>query len=88
MPIDDGVDRPGKTAPDKLAPKVFLTRNPGLVGSNFIIRGLCNGATGGADERFLPQKTWTLASDLSLHGRLINGCPKGLCGIMNTTDPN
>jgi glycosyltransferase involved in cell wall biosynthesis len=36
--FDDGVDRPGKTGPDKLLPELFLTRNPGLVGSNFIIR--------------------------------------------------
>jgi glycosyltransferase involved in cell wall biosynthesis len=36
--FDDGVDRPSKSAPDRLLPELFLTRNPGLGGSNIILK--------------------------------------------------
>jgi glycosyltransferase involved in cell wall biosynthesis len=36
--FDDGLDRPGKSAPDRLLPELFLTLNPGLVGSNIILK--------------------------------------------------
>jgi glycosyltransferase involved in cell wall biosynthesis len=48
--FDDGVDRLAKSAPDRLAPERFLTRNPGLVGSNLIIRRSLYGEIGGFDE--------------------------------------
>lgn len=48
--LDDGVDRPGKSAPDGLAPELFLTRNPGLGGSNFVILRSLYRALGGFDE--------------------------------------
>jgi glycosyltransferase involved in cell wall biosynthesis len=35
--FDDAIDRPGKSAPDRLLPELFLTFNPGLVGSNIIL---------------------------------------------------
>jgi GT2 family glycosyltransferase len=46
----DGMEQPGKTAPDALAVDAFLTRNPGLVGSNLIIRRSLYRALGGFDE--------------------------------------
>ena len=48
--FDDGVDHAAKTAPDRLVPALFLTRNPGLVGSNLIIRRSTYFAVGGFDE--------------------------------------
>jgi len=36
--FDDGVDRLSKSAPDRLLTELFLTRNPGLVGSNVILK--------------------------------------------------
>jgi glycosyltransferase involved in cell wall biosynthesis len=48
--FDDGVDRPSKSAPNSLAPELFLTRNPGLIGSNFIIRRSLYREIGGFDE--------------------------------------
>ena len=48
--FDDGVDRLSKSAPDRLAPERFLTRNPGLGGSNLIIRRSLYQAIGGFDE--------------------------------------
>jgi len=48
--FEDGVDRLSKSGPDRLAPELFLTRNPGLVGSNFIIRRFLYREIGGFDE--------------------------------------
>ncbi len=48
--FDDGVDRLAKSAPDHLAPELFLTRNPGLGGSNLIIRRVLYSEIGGFDE--------------------------------------
>jgi len=48
--FDDGTERPGKNAPDRLAPDLFLTRNPGLIGSNLIIRRSVYRKIGGFDE--------------------------------------
>jgi len=48
--FDDGIDRPGKSAPDKFTPDLFLIRNPGLIGSNFIIRRSLYHEMGGFDE--------------------------------------
>jgi glycosyltransferase involved in cell wall biosynthesis len=48
--FDDGIEREGKASPDRLLPELFLTRNPGLVGSNFIIRRSLYRKIGGFDE--------------------------------------
>ena len=48
--FDDGIDRPGKSAPDRFTPALFLIRNPGLIGSNFIIRRSLYAEIGGFDE--------------------------------------
>src|SRR5262245_21280170 len=48
--FDDGVDRIGTSAPDHLAPELFLARNPGLVGSNIIIRRSLYRQIGGFNE--------------------------------------
>lgn len=47
---DDGSERPGKPAFDRLAIDLFLTRNPGLIGSNLIIRRALYSELGGFDE--------------------------------------
>lgn len=47
---DDGTERPGKSAPDRLASDLFLTRNPGLIGSNLTIRRSVYRKIGGFDE--------------------------------------
>ncbi len=48
--FDDGSERPGKRAPEQLEPAAFLTRNPGLIGSNLFIRRSTYAAVGGFDE--------------------------------------
>jgi glycosyltransferase involved in cell wall biosynthesis len=48
--FDDGIDRQGKAAPSELRPELFLTRNPGLIGSNLIIRRSLYRTMGGFDE--------------------------------------
>jgi glycosyltransferase involved in cell wall biosynthesis len=48
--FDDGVDRPSKTAPDRLLPELFLTHNPGLGGSNLILKRALYRAVEGFDE--------------------------------------
>jgi glycosyltransferase involved in cell wall biosynthesis len=50
--FDDG-ERPGKTAPDALRVEDFLVRNPGLIGSNLIVRRSAYLALGGFDESLL-----------------------------------
>lgn len=50
---EDGAERPGKRAPAGLDPSHFLTRNPGLIGSNLIIRRAAYAAVGGFDESLL-----------------------------------
>jgi glycosyltransferase involved in cell wall biosynthesis len=48
--FDDGVDRQGKAAPSELRPELFLARNPGLIGSNLVIRRSLYRTMGGFDE--------------------------------------
>jgi glycosyltransferase involved in cell wall biosynthesis len=48
--FEDGVDRPGKSAPDKISPELFFTRNPGLGGSNLAIRQCVYRHISGFDE--------------------------------------
>ena len=47
---DDGSERAGKSAPEVLALNGFLIRNPGLIGSNLVIRRTLCQAIGGFDE--------------------------------------
>lgn len=47
---DDGSERAGKRAPDELHLDAFLTRNPGMIGSNLIIRRRTYLELGGFDE--------------------------------------
>jgi glycosyltransferase involved in cell wall biosynthesis len=68
--FDDGVDRPAKTAPNRLLPKLFLTRNPGLGGSNVIIRRSLYREIGGFDESLLTSEDMDLGVRLSLHGEV------------------
>lgn len=48
--LPDGAERPGKTAPEGLQAEAFLTRNPGFLGSNVLIRRSCLIEVGGFDE--------------------------------------
>lgn len=66
--FDDGIDRPAKTAPVRLLPELFLTRNPGLVGSNIILRRSLFRAIGGFDESLLTAEDMDLGLRLSLRG--------------------
>jgi glycosyltransferase involved in cell wall biosynthesis len=47
---EDGTERAGKSAPDGLIVDAFLTRNPGLIGSNLLLRRTLFRALGGFDE--------------------------------------
>jgi glycosyltransferase involved in cell wall biosynthesis len=66
--FDDGVDRVSKSAPDHLAPELFLARNPGLVGSNIIIRRSLYREIGGFNESLPSCNDLDLGIRLSLHG--------------------
>jgi len=66
--FEDEVDRPAKTAPDKLLTELFLTRNPGLGGSNLIIRKSNYHAIGGFDESFQAVEDMDFGLRLSLRG--------------------
>jgi glycosyltransferase involved in cell wall biosynthesis len=68
--FDDGVDRLGKSAPDKLAPEIFLTRNPGLGGSNFIIRRSLYREIKGFDESLPTCEDMDFGIRLSLRGEV------------------
>jgi len=64
---DDGSERPGKSAPDALVANAFLTRNPGLIGSNLIIRPALYRALGGFDETLRTSEDMDFGVRLSLH---------------------
>jgi glycosyltransferase involved in cell wall biosynthesis len=64
----DGLDRFGKSAPDTLAPELFFTRNPGLIGSNVVIRRSLYRDTGGFDESLLTSEDMEFGLRLSLRG--------------------
>lgn len=68
--FDDGSERPGKNAPDCLVPELFLTRNPGLIGSNFIIRRSLYRQVGGFDESLLTLEDMDFGFRLSLCGEV------------------
>jgi glycosyltransferase involved in cell wall biosynthesis len=62
----DGSERPGKCAPAALAVDDFLTRNPGLIGSNLIIRRTTYAALGGFDESLLAAEDMDFGIRLAL----------------------
>jgi GT2 family glycosyltransferase len=65
---DDGTERLGKRAPDRLATELFLTRNPGLIGSNLIVRRSLFQDVGGFDESIPVAEDMDFGIRLSRHG--------------------
>ena len=65
---DDGSERPGKPACDALLVDAFLTRNPGLIGSNLVIRRSLFADVGGFDESLPCAEDMDFGIRLSLHG--------------------
>jgi glycosyltransferase involved in cell wall biosynthesis len=70
---DDGSERPGKSAPEALRADEFLTHNPGLVGSNLIIRAAAYAAVGGFDESLRAAEDMDFGIRLSLRPDLRYG---------------
>jgi glycosyltransferase involved in cell wall biosynthesis len=68
--FDDGIERPGKNAPDRLTPELFLTKNPGLIGSNLIIQRSLYREIGGFDESLLTLEDMDFGLRLSLRGEV------------------
>ena len=68
--FDDGTERPGKRAPKSLIPQLFLTRNPGLIGSNLIIRQSLYREIGGFDEQLPASEDMDFGIRLGLRGRV------------------
>lgn len=66
--FDDGTERPGKGAPNELVASQFLTRNPGLIGSNLVIHRALYVAVGGFDESMQGPEDMDFGLRLSLHG--------------------
>lgn len=64
----DQGDRPGKPACERLAAELFLTRNPGLIGSNLVIRRQLYSEMGGFDESLLCLEDMDFGVRLSLRG--------------------
>jgi len=62
----DGLERKGKAAPAVLDAQAFLTRNPGLIGSNLVIRPAAYAAVGGFDESLLTAEDMDFGLRLSL----------------------
>jgi glycosyltransferase involved in cell wall biosynthesis len=71
--FDDGIDRPSKAAPDQLRAELFLTRNPGLSGSNIIIKRSLYREIGGFDETLPACNDIDFALRLSLRERVNYG---------------
>lgn len=65
---DERGERPGKNAPDGLDVQFFLTRNPGLIGSNLIITTASYAAIGGFDESLQTSEDMDFGIRLSLRG--------------------
>src|SRR5262249_33102841 len=62
----EGTERPGKAAPERLDCAAFLTRNPGVIGSNIVIRRQLYCAIGGFDETLPTHNDVDLGLRLSL----------------------
>jgi GT2 family glycosyltransferase len=69
----DGSERRGKTAPDALVPASFLIGNPGMVGSNVLVRREVFDAVGGFDESLPTHNDVDFGLRLSLHPGLRYG---------------
>lgn len=67
---EDGREQPGKAAPAALEVDAFLTSNPGLIGSNLLIRAAAFAAVDGFDESLRTSEDMDLGIRLSLHGGL------------------
>ena len=65
--FEDGTERPGKSAAAHLAPELFLTDNPGLIGSNVIIRHSLYHTLGGFDESLPTSEDMDFGIRLSLY---------------------
>lgn len=65
--FEDGSERRGKTPPAALHSRDFLTRNPGLIGSNIVIRRDTYLAVGGFDESLAAANDIDLGVRLGLH---------------------
>jgi len=63
---DDGSERPGKPAAARLVADDFLTHNPGLIGSNLIIRRALYTAVDGFDESLAAAEDMDFGLRLSL----------------------
>ena len=68
--FNDGMDRVGKAAPESLAAERFLVVNPGLIGSNLIVRRSLFLAIGGFDETLPAAEDVDLGLRLSLRGAI------------------
>jgi glycosyltransferase involved in cell wall biosynthesis len=68
--FDDGIDRSSKSAPDRLLPEIFLIRNPGLGGSNVILKKDLFHAVQGFDESLPTCNDRDFGIRLSLHGKV------------------
>lgn len=77
--FDDAVDQPSKSAPDVLLPELFLTRNPGLGGSNLIIKRSLYRDLGGFDESFPACNDMDFCLRLSLRGACVAGSNMAGC---------
>ena len=66
--FEDGLDHFGKAAPDTLAPELFLTRNPGLIGSNVVTRRSLYREIKGFDESLPTCEDMEFGLRLSLRG--------------------
>ena len=64
---DDGRELPGKSAMETLVLDDFLVRNPGLVGSNLLIRAAAYRAVGGFNESLVAATDMDFGVRLSLH---------------------
>jgi glycosyltransferase involved in cell wall biosynthesis len=64
--FEDEVDRHGKSAPDRLRPQIFLTRNPGFIGSNIVVRRSLYKDIGGFDESLLTAEDMDFGLRLSV----------------------
>jgi len=67
---ENGDERGGKTPPAVLRVEDFLARNPGLVGSNVVIRRAAFAAVGGFDESLGTAEDMDFGIRLSLHAGL------------------
>lgn len=63
---DDGSERPGKPACPALTTELFLTRNPGLIGSNLVVRHAVFTDVGGFEESLRCAEDVDLGIRLSL----------------------